>query len=115
MAYVTYILLVGYVLGLRQAFSPDQLATTASSALVWLVLEIGMIYLSLTLMNVATNLCKWDILSFSTYKYVAMIVLVLSGLVLRSGTGYYLALLYVSGALAFFLVRTLKLRIEPEV
>jgi hypothetical protein len=41
MAYLTYVLLVGYVLGLRNAFSPDELATTASSALVWLVLEIG--------------------------------------------------------------------------
>lgn len=41
MAYVTYVLIVGYILGLRNAFSPDLLATTASSALVWLVLEIG--------------------------------------------------------------------------
>ena len=41
MAYATYVLLVGYILGLRNAFSPDSLATTASSALVWLILEIG--------------------------------------------------------------------------
>lgn len=40
MGYLTYVLLVGYVLGLRNAFSPDALATTASSALVWLVLEL---------------------------------------------------------------------------
>merc|ERR1711976_567927 len=40
MAYVTYILVVGYILGLRDAFSPDLLATTASSTLVWLVLEL---------------------------------------------------------------------------
>ena len=82
---------------------------------VWLVLELGCIYLSMTLMNISTNLCKWDILSFSTYKYVAMIAILLAGLVLQSKTGYYAALVYVSGALAFFLVRTLKLRIEPEV
>ena len=82
---------------------------------VWLVLELGCIYLSLTLMNISTNLCKWDILSFSTYKYVAMIALLLAGLLMQSKSAYYAALLYVSGALAFFLVRTLKLRIEPEV
>ena len=29
MAYMTYILIVGYILGLRDAFSPDLLATTA--------------------------------------------------------------------------------------
>ncbi len=94
-----------------------QLATTASSALVWLVLELGCIYLTLTLMNITTNLCKWDVLSFSTYKYVGMIALLLVGLATPSaGRGsYYASLAYVSGALAFFLVRTLKLRIEPEV
>ncbi len=98
MSYLTYVLLVGYVLGLRSAFSPDALAATASSALVWLVLELGCIYLSLTLMNIGTNLCKWDIISFSTYKYVGMIVLVAMGLVARSMTVYYVALAYVSGA-----------------
>ncbi|TRY64314.1 hypothetical protein TCAL_04620 [Tigriopus californicus] len=115
MAYITYVLLVGYILGLRNAFSPDLLATTSSSALVWLILEIGMIYLSLTLMNISTNMSKWDILSFSTYKYVAMIFIVLLGLVFQSTAAYYAALFYSSGALAFFLVRALKLRIEPEV
>lgn len=74
-----------------------------------------MIYLSLTLMNISTNMSKWDILSFSTYKYVAMIFIVLLGLVFQSTAAYYAALFYSSGALAFFLVRALKLRIEPEV
>ena len=43
-----------------------------------------------------------------------MIVALLVGLVLHS-KGYYIALLYLSAALAFFLLRTFKLRIEPEV
>lgn len=43
-----------------------------------------------------------------------MIVALLVGLVLHS-KGYYIALLYLSAALAFFLLRTLRLRIEPEV
>ena len=154
MGYLTYVLLVGYVLGLRNAFSPDALAATASSALVWLVLELVWnpmrpnsylceiralgsrvdlggnscsnvnvsfipsqvcIYLSITIMSIGTNLSKWDVLSFSTYKYVGMIALVAFGLIVRSTTAYYAALAYVSGALVFFLMRTLKLRIEPEV
>ncbi len=46
-----------------------------------------------------------------------MVVLLLFGLATpTSGMGaYYASLTYISGALAFFLVRTLKLRIEPEV
>ena len=114
MAYATYVLLVGYILGLRDAFSPDSLATTASSALVWLILEIGLIYLTLTIMSISTSLTKWDILSFSSYKYVGIIVVLLLGLLLNT-KGYYLGLVYVSVALMFFLLRTLKLRIEPEV
>ena len=35
---------------------------------MWLVLELGCIYLSLTLMSINTSLCKWDVLSFSSYK-----------------------------------------------
>jgi len=114
MAYATYVLLVGYILGLRNAFSPDSLATTASSALVWLILEIGIIYLTLTIMSINTSLSKWDILSFSSYKYVGIIAVLISGLLLNT-KGYYIGWIYVSIAYMFFLLRTLKLRIEPEV
>merc|ERR1712141_900945 len=114
MAYATYVLLVGYILGLRNAFSPDSLGMTASSALVWLILEIGIIYLTLTIMSINTSLSKWDILSFSSYKYVGIIAVLISGLLLNT-KGYYLGLVYVSVAFIFFLLRTLKLRIEPEV
>ena len=44
-----------------------------------------------------------------------MIVVLLTGLLLQSKLVYYVALIYVSAALGFFLLRTLKLRIEPEV
>ena len=115
MAYTTYILIVGYILGLKNAFSPDLLAATASSSLVWLILELIVIYLTLTIMSINTSLTKWDIVSFSTYKYVGMIVVLIAGLVFQSKTAYYVCLGYVSSALAFFLLRTLKLRIEPEV
>ena len=47
--------------------SPDALATTASSTLVWLILEIGIIYLSLTVMSINTTLTKWDVLAFCRY------------------------------------------------
>ena len=68
----------------------------------------------LTIMNINTSLTKWDILAFSSYKYVGIIAVLISGLLL-STKGYYLGLVYVSVAFIFFLLRTLKLRIEPEV
>jgi len=114
MAFVTYILVVGYVLGLNNRFSPEVLAATASSAMVWLVLEIIIIYLTTTVMSIKTTLAKWDFLAFSTYKYVGMIVSLLAGLVL-STKGYYAALVYTILSLVLFLFRTLHLRVEPEV
>ena len=47
--------------------SPDLLATTASTTLVWLILEVGLVYLTLTLMGITTNLSKWDVLAFSRH------------------------------------------------
>jgi len=114
MAFVTYILVVGYMLGLQDRFSPEILATTASGALTALFLEILVIYLSTTIMSITSTLAKWDFLAFSMYKYVGMIACLLCGLVL-SKTGYYIALLYSILALSLFLFRTLHLRVEPEV
>lgn len=114
MAFLTYILVVGYVLGLSSRFSPEVLATTASSSLVWLILEITVIYLTCTIMSIKTTLAKWDFLAFSMYKYVGMIVAMVAGL-LFSTKGYYSALIYSMIALVLFLFRTLHLRVEPEV
>merc|ERR1719347_2403532 len=114
MAFVTYILVVGYMLGLQERFSPEVLAATASSALSTLVLEILVIYLTITIMSITSTLAKWDFLAFSMYKYVGMICCLLAGLLL-STSGYFPALCYTSAALALFLFRTLHLRVEPEV
>jgi len=113
MALVTFLLVVGYVLGLQERFSPEVLATTASSALTTLFLEILLIYMSTTVMAITTTLSKWDFLAFSMYKYVGMICCLFAGLV--SSGAYYACLAYTASALALFLFRTLHLRVEPEV
>merc|ERR1712029_1026016 len=68
MAFVSYILVVGYMLGIQDRFSPDLLAATASSSLTMLVLELVVIYMSVTIMNINTTLAKCDILAFCMYK-----------------------------------------------
>ena len=89
------------------------LATTASSALTALFLEILIIWVTTTVMSITSTLDKWDFLAFSMYKYVGMICCLLTGLV--SPTAYLVTLLYTAAALALFLFRTLHLRVEPEV
>ena len=114
MAFVSFILVVGYMLGMQDRFSPDLLAATASTSLTVLVLELVIIYMTTTIMNINTTLAKCDILAFCMYKYVGMIVCLVTGMFF-STSGYYLALAYTSLALALFLFRTLHLRVEPEV
>lgn len=114
MAFVSYILVVGYMLGMQDRFSPEVLAATASTSLTVLFLELVIIYGTTYIMNINTTLAKCDILAFCMYKYVGMIVCLVTGMFF-STSGYYLALAYVSLALALFLFRTLHLRVEPEV
>ena len=114
MAFVSYILVVGYMLGLQDRFSPEILAKTSSSSLTLLVLELFVIYLTTTIMNINTTLAKCDIVAFCMYKYVGMILCLFMGMFF-STSGYYAALAYTALALAIFLFRTLHLRVEPEV
>jgi len=107
MSFVTYILLAGIVLGTQNRFSPEQLGITASTALVWTAIEILVLLLSLYIMNISTTLKALDLLSYSGYKYVGMIVILAASFVFES-TGYYIALAWTSLSIAFFLVRTLR-------
>ena len=50
-------------------FTPEQLGITASSALVWLFVEIMAILFSLYLCNVQAEIKSLDLLAFCGYKY----------------------------------------------
>ncbi|XP_038046473.1 protein YIF1B-like isoform X1 [Patiria miniata] len=113
MGFVTYILLAGVALGRQDKFSPEQLGIQASTALVWLIIEIVAVLLTLYIMNIHTALRKLDLVAFCGYKYVGMIVCVLASILFQS-LGYYIALLYSSISIMFFLVRNMKLIILPE-
>lgn len=51
-------------------FSPEILGMQASSALVWLIIEVLAVLLSLYLVTVNTDLTTIDLVAFSGYKYV---------------------------------------------
>ncbi|KAG5836685.1 hypothetical protein ANANG_G00231040 [Anguilla anguilla] len=85
----------------------------ASSALVWLIIEVLATLLSLYLVTVNTDLTTIDLIAFSGYKYVGMIVGVVAGL-LFGRTGYYLMLLWCCASIFVFMIRTLRLKILSE-
>lgn len=113
MAFLTYILLAGLALGTQNRFSPDSLGLVASSALAWLVLEVLSVLLSLYLVTVTTDLTPIDLLAFSGYKYVGMIVGLVGGLVLGR-VGYYVALSWCCLSIFVFMIRTLRLKLLSE-
>ncbi|XP_013415404.1 protein YIF1B-A [Lingula anatina] len=113
MAFVTYILTAGVALGIQNRFTPEQLGIQSSSALVWLIIEMLVIWLSLYITNVQSDIKYLDLVAFCGYKYVGMILSLVAGLIFHSG-GYYFALLWSSLTLAFFLVRTLKMKILAQ-
>ncbi|GLG99732.1 Protein YIF1B-A [Gryllus bimaculatus] len=113
MAYLTYILLAGLILGSQSRFSPEVLGIHASSALAWLVLEVVVELVTLYIINIESSLKTLDLVAFGGYKYVGIIVAVLLSLVFQR-TGYYLGILYFGAALAFYLIRTLRIQVLPE-
>lgn len=113
MAYITYILFSGISLGILNKFSPEELGMQASSAFVWLAIEIAIVMFSLYLVNVRTDLGTWDVVAFCGYKYFGMIIIVAAGLMFGS-MGYWGSLAYMSLTIAYFLIKTLRLKILPH-
>lgn len=113
MGFVTYVLVCGLVLGTQNRFSPEQLGMTASSALVWLLVELLVIIITLYIFGMSSDVRYLDLVALCGYKYVGMIICAVFGLILKS-TGYYAALGWMSLTTSFFLARTLRLIILPE-
>ncbi|XP_014602214.1 PREDICTED: protein YIF1B [Polistes canadensis] len=113
MSFLTYVVLAGLVLGAQERFSPEQLSILASSVLAWGIMELIVHTVSLYVMNIETSLTTLDLLAYCGYKYVGINAALLSSLPFKK-FGYYAALLYFSATLAFFLMRSLKLRVIPQ-
>uniref|UniRef100_A0A8C9E0F5 Protein YIF1 n=1 Tax=Phocoena sinus TaxID=42100 RepID=A0A8C9E0F5_PHOSS len=103
MAFITYVLLAGMALGIQKRFSPEVLGLCASTALVWVVMEVLALLLGIYLATVRSDLSTFHLLAYSGYKYVGMILSILTGLLFGSD-GYYVALAWTSSALMYFIV-----------
>lgn len=113
MAYITYVVLAGMVLGFQNRFSPEQLGIQASSALAYSIFELVVYSITLYIANISTTLKTLDLLALTGYKYASIVLILLSSIFLRK-SGYYISWLYASASLAFFLLRTLKAKVLSE-
>lgn len=55
---------------LTHRFTPERLGLQASSALMWLTLEVLAIWLATYILSIRSNLRVLDLVAFSSYKFV---------------------------------------------
>uniref|UniRef100_A0A7E4V8A3 Protein YIF1 n=1 Tax=Panagrellus redivivus TaxID=6233 RepID=A0A7E4V8A3_PANRE len=107
MAFITYVLISGFVFGVQQRFSPEQLGMQTTNALFYLFLENMIVFITKYVLNISQSLSLWHTLAFTGYKFVGIVVCLV--LYLLGGTTiYYCALVYMVLAITIFLARSLK-------
>jgi protein transport protein YIF1 len=112
MAFVTYVLLIGYVKGTNNKFTPEVLIQAIWSCLLLQFVEAGLMKFGLSLLQV--TLPFLDLLSYTGYKYISL-CLVTVCLSLSSTTVYFVASLYAALSVAFFVMRCMSKAIPASV
>jgi len=123
MALTTYILLSTLLAGLRGAFHPELLAGTATTAFAIVLLEIGGLKLGCYLLSITNDSQLLDLVAYSGYKFVGIIVTLLVAELANSRSGSaggsggwigWVVFTYCFLANAFFLLRSLKYVLLPD-
>ncbi|KAI7940574.1 hypothetical protein MJO28_012859 [Puccinia striiformis f. sp. tritici] len=114
MALMTYILLSGAVAGSKGRFDPELLSIAASQALGIIFLEFCCIKLGCYLLNIQGDGAVIDLVAYSGYKFVGIIVSLLASLAGLRSSICWAIFVYVFGANAFFLLRSLRYVILPD-
>lgn len=111
MAFCTYVLMVGFVFGVRNQFHVQVLARYFSKGLGVLSLEVLVIKLGLYLINARPT--PWlDVIAYRGYKFVGVVLTMILGLCMNKL--YYPALIYSATAMGIFLMRSHRRIILPR-
>lgn len=109
MALVTYILLSTMIAGLRGEFQPELLGYTATKSLVSVFIEIIILKLGCYLLSISSQSQLLDLIAYSGYKFIGIIVTILIAEILNGGKGTggiwgWVVFAYAYAANALFLV-----------
>ncbi|ODV80120.1 YIF1-domain-containing protein [Suhomyces tanzawaensis NRRL Y-17324] len=114
-SFVTYILLWASFQGLNGDFHPQVFGYLASQTLAFSFLDIAIFKIGLYLLNCSTQSSLWDLVSFSGYKYVSIIILLCWKHVIGNGwMTYYPVIFFLIINLSVFLMRSLKFMVLPN-
>ncbi|KAF7547765.1 hypothetical protein G7Z17_g7496 [Cylindrodendrum hubeiense] len=119
MALVTYILLSTLIAGLRGQFQPELLGYTATTGLLVVIVEIFALKLGCYLLSISSQSQLFDLIAYSGYKFVGIIVTIVVAEIFSGGKGTggwvgYIVFFYTFLANALFLMRSLKYVLLPE-
>jgi protein transport protein YIF1 len=105
MSFITYVLLVGYVKGTENQFTPEDLINAVWRCLLLQLVESSIIKVGLNVMN-ANIVSFLDVVSYTGYKYVGLCGTVLAFCL--GGWIFTLFTFYQAFALFFFTIKTFK-------
>ncbi|CAK1354195.1 Protein transport protein yif1 [Cercospora beticola] len=119
MAFITYTLLSTLLAGLNGKFEPQLLGITFTNGVFVLGLELVVLWLGKYFLNIQSESQIYDLIAYSGYKFVGIIVTITAASVINHGTSLggwagWLVFLYTFAANAFFLLRSLKYVLLPS-
>lgn len=114
MAVVTYVLLVAVIRGLQSRFHPEALGVSLSKALGVIIFEFVLVKLGCYLLNIQGDHTIVDLLAYSGYKFVGVIITLVIGLMHFGRMAYWSVWAYTTAANAFFLLRSMRYVILPD-
>lgn len=119
MAVVTYVLLSTLLAGLRGEFDPQLLGATAMVAVLVVVLEILFLRLGCYFLSISESSQLLDLVAYSGYKFVGVIVTVATAQIINGGNGTggligWSVFFYTFMANSLFLMRSLRYVLLPE-
>ncbi|KAK4548169.1 hypothetical protein LTR36_010038 [Oleoguttula mirabilis] len=119
MAFVTYVLLSTLIAGLNGKFEPQLLGITFSNASIIIILELVFLWLGRYLLNINSESQIYDLVAYSGYKFVGVIVTIALAAIFNRGQGTggwvgWTVFAYTFNANAFFLLRSLKYVLLPS-
>ncbi|AEO65687.1 uncharacterized protein THITE_2112913 [Thermothielavioides terrestris NRRL 8126] len=120
MSLVTYIFLQALISGLKGQFQPELFGYIATVALVAVVVEILGLKLGCYLLNISNESQLLDLVAYSGYKFVGVIVTISVAEVVNGGKGTggwigWAVFIYTFLANSLFLMRSLKYVLLPEI
>lgn len=111
MAFITYILLVGYAKGTSNTFTPDVLIRAIWSCLAMQVVEV--LVCKFATNTLTPSLPFLDLFALTGYKYVGLCVNTL--FLLFGGVLYFLCSLFTAAAHGFFILKSFAVAVPQNV